>query len=413
MRWRRRKERDDEARALLAHPPAKLVQPDLWFAERSILARRALRTGQASVAYELVGNAGETSGATLAEAEWLAGWIALRFLNNPDKAIQHFAKLHDSVRFPVSQARGAYWAGRAAEAKKDPVLAKQWYGKAAKHVTTFYGQLAAPLVGSSLKQLIPPDPKPSPAARKAFDNLELVKATKLIARAKNRAWLRSFVLTVMEEVKTPADQELVAELAVALQRPDLAVLASKHAVRLGVQFVATGYPTSPVLNGSKLETALQLAVIRQESAFDPEAASGAGARGLMQLMPATAKGLARELRLTYTPEKLTNDPNYNMTLGSHYLGNIIANFNGSYAMGLAAYNAGPSRVHAWIKAYGDPRTGAVDMIDWIELIPFEETRTYVQRVMENLSIYRTRLNEPQVATSLREDLDRPRKQASR
>lgn len=414
VRWRRRKERDDEARALLAHPPAKLVQPDLWFAERSILARRALRTGQASVAYELVGNAGETSGATLAEAEWLAGWIALRFLNDPTKALKHFTNLHDNVRYPVSKSRGAYWAGRAAEAKKDPVLSKQWYGKAAKHVTTFYGQLAAPHVGGSLKQLIPRDPNPSPAARKAFNNRELVKATKLIARAKNRAWLRSFVLTVMEEVKTPEDQELVTELAIGLQRPDLAVVASKHAVRLGVQFVATGYPTSPLpKGGSRLETAMQLAVMRQESAFDPEATSSAGARGLMQIMPSTAKMLARDLRLPYAPEKLTNDPNYNMTLGSHYLANIISNFNGSYVMGLAAYNAGPSRVHAWIKAYGDPRKGAVDIIDWIELIPFEETRTYVQRVMENLQIYRTRLSEPQIAASLREDLDRPRKQASR
>ena len=409
VRWRRRKERDAEARALLAHPPAKLVQPDLWFAERSILARRALRTGEASVAYQLVGNAGETSGATLVEAEWLAGWIALRFLNDPNKAIKHFIKLHDSARFPVSQSRGAYWAARAAEAKKDPVQAKHWYGMAAKHVTTFYGQLAAPHTGSNLKQLIPPDPNPSPAARKAFDNLELVKATKLVARSKNRAWLRSFVLTVMEVVKTPEEQELVADLAIALKRPDLAVLASKHAVRLGVQHVATGYPTSPVAKSARLETALQLAVMRQESAFDPEATSSAGARGLMQLMPTTAKMLARNLHLPYSPEKLTADPEYNMTLGSHYLGGIIGDFNGSYVMGLAAYNAGPSRVRAWIKAYGDPRSGAVDIIDWIELIPFEETRTYVQRVMENLQIYRTRLSESQVAGSLREDLDRPRR----
>lgn len=407
LRWRRRKERDDDARALLAHPPANLVRPDLWFDERSILARRALRTGQASVAYKLVDNPGKASGATLAEAEWLAGWIALRFLNDPNKAIKHFTNLHDNARYPVTMSRGAYWAGRAAEAKKDPALAKQWYGKAAQHVTTFYGQLAAPHIGSSLKQMIPPDPQPNAAARKTFDNRELVKATKLVARSGNRAWLRSFVLTLMEEVKTPEEQELVTELAVSLQRPDLAVVASKHAVRLGVQLVQAGYPTAPLpKGGSSLENALLLAVMRQESAFDAEAVSSAGARGLMQLMPSTAKMLAKDLGLPYAPDKLS-DPHYNMRLGSHYLSSIISDFNDSYVMGIAAYNAGPSRVRAWIKAYGDPRNGAIDMIDWIELIPFEETRTYVQRVLENLQIYRSRLNEPKMV-SLREDLDRPR-----
>lgn len=408
LRWRRRKERDEDARALLAKPPANLVRPDLWFDERSILARRALRTGQASIAYKLVDNPGQASGATLAEAEWLAGWIALRFLNDPTKAIKHFINLHDNARYPVTMSRGAYWAGRAAEAKKDPALAKQWYSKAAQHVTTFYGQLAVPHTGSNLRQVIPPDPEPTAAARKTFESRELVKATKLVARSGNRAWLRSFVLTLMEEVKTPDEQELVTELAVGLQRPDLAVVASKHAVRLGVQLVQAGYPTAPLpKGGSSLENALLLAVMRQESAFDAEATSSAGARGLMQLMPSTAKMLARDLQLSYTPERLTRDPHYNMRLGSYYLGSIISNFDDSYVMGIAAYNAGPSRVRAWIKAYGDPRTGAIDMIDWIELIPFEETRTYVQRVLENLQIYRSRLNDTKMV-SLRDDLDRPR-----
>lgn len=414
VRWRRRKERDTEARELLAKPPANLVRPDAWWEERSILARRALRTGEASIAYSLVGKQGQASGASLAEAEWLAGWIALRFLNDPNRALKHFANLHDNVRFPVSLARGAYWAGRAAEAKKDPALAKEWYGKAAKHVTTFYGQLAAPHLGSSLKDLIPADPAPTPAVRKTFENRELVKAIKLVARGKNHQWQRSFVLALMEQVKTPEEQELVTELAIDLQRPDLAVVASKHAVRLGVQLVATGYPTSPLpKNGGSLENALLLAVMRQESAFDTEATSSAGARGLMQIMPSTAKQLARALKMPFAPEKMT-DPQYNMTLGSYYLSDIVADFNGSYVMGLAGYNAGPSRVRAWIKAYGDPRTGAIDMIDWIELIPFQETRDYVQRVLENLQIYRTRLGDRQTTTaSLHDDLERPRGQTAR
>ncbi len=414
VRWRRRKERDAEARELLAKPPANLVRPDAWWEERAILARRALRTGEASIAYSLVGKQSQASGASLAEAEWLAGWIALRFLHDPNRALKHFTNLHENVRFPVSLARGAYWAGRAAEAKKDPALAKEWYGKAAKHVTTFYGQLAAPHLGSRLKDLIPADPAPTPAVRKSFENRELVKATKLVARGKNHQWQRSFVLALMEQVKTPEEQELVTELAIGLQRPDLAVVASKYAVRLGVQLVATGYPTSPLpKNAGTVENALLLAVMRQESAFDAEATSSAGARGLMQIMPSTAKQLARTLKMPFAPEKLT-DPQYNLTLGSYYLSDIIGDFNGSYVMGLAGYNAGPSRVRAWLKAYGDPRTGAIDMIDWIELIPFQETRDYVQRVLENLQIYRTRLGDRQTTTaSLHDDLERPRSRAAR
>jgi soluble lytic murein transglycosylase len=172
--------------------------------------------------------------------------------------------------------------------------------------------------------------------------------------------------------------------------------------------VAAGYPTSPLpKGGSSLENPLLLAVMRQESAFDVEAQSSAGARGLMQIMPSTAKMLARDLGMSYAPDKLTGDANYNMKLGSYYLSSIISDFDDSYVMGIAAYNAGPSRVRAWIKAYGDPRTGAIDMVDWIELIPFEETRNYVQRVLENLQIYRARLNDARMM-SLRDDLDRPR-----
>jgi len=408
LRWRRVKNRDEEAFAMLrANPPAVKVQPARWWNERSILARRALMKGYITDAYRIAANHNLKSGAELLDAEWMAGWIALRFLKDDAIAYTHFSNVYREAKQPISKARGAYWAGRAADAKKDPKLAQQWYGKAAKHVTTFYGQLAAPHVGSNLKQLIPPDPEPTAEARKTFENRELVKATKLVARSGNRAWLRSFVLTLMEEVKTPAEQELVTELAVGLQRPDLAVVASKHAVRRGVQLVAAGYPTSPLpKGGSALENALLLAVMRQESAFDVEATSSAGARGLMQIMPSTAKMLARDLGVSYTPDKLTRDPHYNMKLGSYYLASIISDFDDSYVMGVAAYNAGPSRVRAWVRAYGDPRTGAIDMIDWIELIPFEETRNYVQRVLENLQIYRSRLNDTRVV-SLRDDLNRP------
>ncbi|MFN4282616.1 MAG: lytic transglycosylase domain-containing protein [Alphaproteobacteria bacterium] len=416
VRWRRRKELDVEARQLLANPPKELVRPDAWWAERAILARRALRTGEASLAYELVGKQSQASGAALAESEWLAGWISLRFLGNPQRALTHFTRLHDNVRFPVSLSRGAYWAGRAAEAKGDKKLALQWYAKAATHVTTFYGQLAAAHLQSEPGALLPADPQPTPALRKSFAERELVKAARLVAGAKDRRLLRAFTLALVEQVQSAEEQELVTELAGELGRPDLAVTAAKFAVRRGVQLVSTGYPVNgvPLRAATGVERELLLGLMRQESAFDVEALSPAGARGLMQIMPATAKGLAKQVGVPYVEQRLTGDPDYNVTLGSRYLSDLIDQFGGSYVMAIAAYNAGPGRVRAWVRAYGDPRAGALDIVDWIELIPFEETRDYVQRVLENTQVYRTRLaaGKP-VAVSLRDDLERPRSLANR
>ncbi len=411
VRWRRRKELDVEARQLLLTPPKELVRPDAWWAERAILARRALRTGEASVAYELVGNQSLASGAALAESEWLAGWISLRFLGNPQRAYDHFVRLYDNVRFPVSLSRGAYWAARAAEAKGDSKLALQWYSKAATHVTSFYGQLAAVHLRDDIGALLPADPKPSAELRKSFNERELVKASRLVANANDRRMLRVFSLALVEQVQNAEEQELVTEMAVEMGRPDLAVTAAKFAVRRGVQLVSTGYPVKgvPIRDANGVERELLLGLMRQESAFDVEAISPAGARGLMQIMPSTAKGLAKQTGLPYAVERLTGDADYNVALGSRYLGDLINDFSGSYVMAIAGYNAGPGRVRAWLKAYGDPRAGALDMIDWIELIPFDETRDYVHRVLENTQIYRTRLaNGKPVTLTLRDDLDRPR-----
>jgi soluble lytic murein transglycosylase len=417
LRWRRRKDYDVEARQLLAHPPKDLVRPDAWWSERAILARRALRTGEASVAYDLVGKTSQASGLALAESEWLAGWIALRFLGNSDRALKHFTRLYENVSYPVSLSRGAYWAGRAAEAKGDKKLALQWFAKAASHVTTFYGQLAADHLRNEVAALLPPDPKPTAELRKTFAGRELVKAARLAATAQDRRVLRVFTLALVEQAQSDQEQELVTELAADLGRPDLSVTAAKFAVRRGVQLVGAGYPTKgvPIHSANGVERELLLGLMRQESAFDVAAVSPAGARGLMQLMPSTAKGLAKQTGHPYSVDRLTEDGDYNMTLGSRYLGDLIDGFGGSYVMAIAAYNAGPGRVRAWIKAYGDPRAGALDMVDWIELIPFDETRNYVQRVLENTQVYRTRLataGRP-ATVSLRDDLERPRSLAKR
>ncbi|HEY4136328.1 MAG TPA: lytic transglycosylase domain-containing protein [Alphaproteobacteria bacterium] len=417
LRWRRRKELDVEARQLLVNPPKDLGgHADAWWSERAILARRALRTGEASVAYDLVGRTSQATGTALAESEWLAGWISLRFLNNPARAYTHFVRLHDNVRYPVSQSRGAYWAGRAAEAKGDKALAAEWYKKAAMHVTSFYGQLAAVNLRDDVATLLPRDPTPTAELRKSFNERELVRAARLLVQASDRRWLRGFMLALVDQLKAPEEQELVAEMAVDMGRPDLAVSAAKSAVRGGVQLVSTGYPLKglPTGDAGGVERELLLGLMRQESAFDMQAVSPSGARGLMQIMPSTAKGLAKQTGLPYEQDRLTSDPSYNVALGSHYLGDLINDFNGSYVMAVAAYNAGPGRVRAWIKAYGDPRAGALDIIDWIELIPFDETRDYVQRVLENTQIYRTRLAQGKPVTlTLKDDLDRPRRGAMR
>ncbi len=416
VRWRRRKELDVEARQLLANPPKDLVRPDAWWTERAILARRALRTGEASLAYDLVGKQSQASGAALAESEWLAGWISLRFLGNPQRAYTHFVRLHDNVRFPVSLSRGAYWAGRAAEAKGDKKDALLWYSKAATHVTSFYGQLAAAHLQGDAAILLPADPKPSAELRKSFAAREMVQAARLVAGAADRRLLRAFTLALVEQVQSAEEQELVTELAAELGRHDLAVAAAKFAVRRGVQLVTTGYPTkaAPIRDTAGVERELLLGLMRQESAFDVQALSPAGARGLMQIMPSTARGLAKQVGVPYAEERLTGDPDYNVTLGSRYLGDLIGEFGGSYVMAIAAYNAGPGRVRAWNRAYGDPRAGAIDIVDWIELIPFDETRDYVQRVLENTQVYRTRLagGKP-VTLTLRDDLERPRSLAKR
>lgn len=407
LRWRRRKGRDAEARELLAHQPKTLARPKAWWRERGALARSALNKGEISIAYRLAQDHRQTGGAAFADAEWLAGWIALRFLQDNATALKHFTALYNKVRFPVSLARGAYWAGRAAEADGRKQLAQDWYAKGARHFTTFYGQLATSRLGHKDRPPIPEDPRPDHAQAETFANDELVKAANLIGAIDDKNLLRRFILHLNRRAKSPGEHALVAALALAHNRRDIAVKSAKRSLRRGVSLIAAAYPSvalPQMRNGP--ETELLLGLLRQESAFDFAAVSYAGARGLMQLMPATARRVARGLGIGYSRTRLTTDPDYNLTLGAAYLGQMITRFKGSYVLALAAYNAGPARVRRWLKANGDPRTAEVDVVDWIELIPFNETRDYVQRVLENLQIYRYRNGKRAQASTLDRDLAR-------
>ena len=405
-RWRRRKEMYEAVPELFEPPPASAGHTDvLWF-ERHDAARRALARGETALAYRLARDHGAERGLTFAEGEWLAGWVALRFRGDAKTAHAHFKRLYEGVDSALSSSRGAYWAGRAAETLGEAALAAHWYETAATHSTAYYGQLAAQRLGRDEALRLPAPAEPTAAARAAFAELELTRVVRALGALDQTDQARPFLIRLTEIVDGAGGQRMVGDLAAELGRPDLTVVVAKAARQRGAELVEFLFPLRAVPDGDGPEDALVLAVVKQESAFAADAVSPAGARGLMQLMPATAKQVAGQIRLKYDKAKLTADPDFNMRLGRAYLDDLLRRFDGSYVLAVAAYNAGPSRVWQWIRELGDPRDERVDTIDWVESIPFGETRNYVQRVMENLQVYRHRLDRRQVALSLEQDLSR-------
>ncbi|MBI1207078.1 MAG: transglycosylase SLT domain-containing protein [Azospirillum sp.] len=409
LRWRRRKNLDDGALEILASPPKRLGRDELWWTERHILARRLIERRDFAAAYRLVSAHVQDDGLPFAEAEFLAGWLALRFLNQPTQALRHFGRLHEAVNSPISLARGAYWSGRAAEAAGDRAAARQWYEAAARHTATFYGQLAWDRLGRGPDLSFPAPPKISAQQSSAFEFRELVRAVRLLHEIEpnpdnDRAGL--FLRRVARTIKTPTDLALGTRLAHDIGRPDLAIAIAKQAVRSDIILVEGGYPVRSVGAVEGVEPGLPLSVIRQESTFNSNIVSSAGARGLMQLMPDTAALVARQLKIRYDKGKLTGDPGYNIQLGSTYLASLLDRYGGSYILSIAAYNAGPGRVAGWLEQFGDPRSPNVDAVDWIELIPISETRNYVQRVLEALQVYRVRLGHGRSDRTLNQDLRR-------
>ncbi len=412
VRWRRRKNFPIRAAELLL-PPAPPIEdvgprPKKWWAERHMLARRLLGKGHVSDAYKLVRDHGQTDRGAIAEAENLAGWIALTQLADPATALAHFKRLHGMVRFPVSIARGAYWAARAAAAmgRKDDALA--WYADAARFPNTYYGHLATLAVGETTAPALPKQAHASWAESKAFEKRELVRAVMLLAQLRERDRLRPFFRALTDAATTPEEHALIAALARKSGRRDMAVASAKRAAQVGVPLIRENFPIVNLPGHVKVERALQLAIIRQESQFDPEAVSHAGARGLMQLMPATARKVAAKKRMRYTRRRLTKDPRFNVTLGTAYIAELLDIYKGSYVLAVAAYNAGTPRVRRWIRNFGDPRHAEVDAVNWVESIPFSETRNYVQRVMEGVQVYRQRMagRTGRVRLALLEDLNR-------
>ena len=391
VRWRRQRGRESEARELIPQFPLDGPRPDLWWRERRILARDALANGDLSVAYNLAKHHGATDALSVSEAEWLAGWIALRYLKDGETALPHFEKVYDSVLTPVSLSRGAYWTGRAAEFLGRSDIAEEWYLRAGAYPTTYYGQLGIARLKEGVIPQLPQDPVPTHDEIVAFESNELTQAVKLLLLTDEKVYQRHFAQALAASTGFGSIRHLTAELASRLARPDIGVWVSRRAAADKITLLKYGYPVPFYDYPDAPEKALILAISRQESNFDPTARSHAGARGLMQLMPATARTVSRAARVRYTRGKLTSDPAYNLKIGSRYLNSLVRSFEGSYVLAAAAYNAGPSRARRWIRRYGDPRQPGTDAIDWIENIPFSETRNYVQRVMENLIVYRATL----------------------
>lgn len=379
---------------------------DIWWDERQDLSRALLDRGVDDLAYRIVADARPQGDGDRVSAAFHAGWYALRFLHDPALAEQHFRELHILATLPRTQARASYWLGRTHEAEGRTAAARLDYIEAARFGGAFYGQLARQKLGittTGLERV----PRPSALDRIRFADRDLVKVVRLLAAAGNADRSAPFLKMLGETVDTPGEVTLLTTLARRIGRPQVGIAAAAAAEERGLKVAslpALFYGVPAGLSTPKtVDRALVYAVVRQESAFNHTAVSHAGARGLMQLMPATAKATARSVQIPYSEQRLVTDPLYNATLGAHHLSELLGGLRRSYLLTFAGYNAGPGRALEWVREYGDPRGGAVDPVDWIERIPFDETRDYVQKVMENLQLYRSRTGHP---LSLTEDLVR-------
>lgn len=409
--WRIRKGRWAEAEELLlavSTDAAGLGDPARWGDRRRSLAREAMREGRARNAYRLAAQHHLTGGADYADLEWLAGYLALTRFDDPDRALAHFARFRAAVTTPISLGRAGYWEGRAHEAAGNPEAAMAAYAEGARHQSSFYGQLAAERAGLPADRALAGGGAAGGETGGAtadwrqagFLQSDVVQAALLLRRAGETEMMARFLLHAEEDM-APADSILLARMALDLGHPFVAVRIAKRLAEGGVVVPDVYYPVTDAAGFDlAVPVPLALAIARQESELNPAAVSPAGARGLMQLMPGTARKMAADLGEDYALSRLTDDPAWNARLGSGYLAQMLDRFGGSHVLAAAAYNAGPNRVDQWIAEYGDPRSPRVDPIDWIEMIPYRETQNYVMRVLEGVHVYRLRLGQDASAIGL-------------
>ncbi len=395
--WLRKNNKPEEAeKVMLSAPqdPAAVVDPNQWWAERRILVRQLLDKNDAKGAFFIARDAAPpTQGNWRVDKYFTAGWIALRFLHDPRAAAEQFAHINEGTVNPHALSRGGYWQGRAAEAMGKRAEAKAFYEQAAKQTATYYGQLARARLGLTDLGLIGP-PALTPQERATVGKLEVVRAAELLYSLNERNMLASIYAEIGESGTDVAGMAMLAEVATKNNDPHAQVFLGRLAHARGLPMDYYAYPTFGLPNykpiAPPIEPAVAYSIVRQESDFDQNEISSAYAMGLMQVTPEAAKDTARRFKVTYDGNKLRKDPVYNMQMGAAELSNLLHYYRGSYLLTFAGYNAGMGRVRQWLAAYGDPRDPNVDPIDWVERIPLAETRNYVQRVMENMQVYRAR-----------------------
>jgi len=395
LKWRRRRGRLGPSLEILFTLPkdsSQLVRPDIWWKERAILTRSLIYKKKYAKAYNVASNHSMSQGPEYAEAEWISGWISLTFLEDANMALQHFKNFYDNVGYPISLSRGAYWIAKTYKKKKNKQKSEEWFKEAAKYLNTYYGQLAFVEIYPNESFRLVDQPKLSEKFIKEFNKNSLIKIVRLLKELNKTKYAKDFIKHLaLYDIEKGSDI-LAGELSIQIGRYDYAIQIAKQASYEKRFYNKLNYPIietpESVNNKTMPKSELVLAVIRQESEFDQKANSHVGAKGMMQLMTYTARLVSKQAKLPYSKSKLKSDPFYNIKLGSYYLASLLEEYEGSYPFALAAYNAGPKRVRYWKKINGNPQKKKISYVDWIELIKFKETRNYVQRVLENVNVYR-------------------------
>ena len=405
--WRARKGRSLDAVALLLERSMSaeaLGEPSYWANRRRSLARQMMREGDGMTAYRVASSHHLLEGSDFADLEWLSGYLALRYLKDPKTALAHFQSFRVAVKSPISLGRAGYWEGRAYEAMKDTGSAQASYAFGAEYQTSFYGLLAAERGGFSMDTALTGAEEFPDWRQASFMSSSVLKAALMLYQAGNTALAKRFFLQVAEGLNRTELGQL-ADLALALQDPHIALMIAKQGARRGIVLPRAYYPLHDLVKQDlPVAPELALAIARRESEFNPVVESGVGAKGLMQLMPKTAKAVAKSLELDFEAGLLLTDWQYNARLGTAYLVKLQEEFGKSPVLVSVGYNAGPNRARNWITAFGDPRSAGVDVVDWIEHIPFRETRNYVMRVAESLPVYRARLTGRTPPVTLSQEL---------
>lgn len=393
VKWRRKARLEKPSLELLLSYNGEYSYPKKWWREVNYHTRKQLSYKNYKLATKILEQYNLSSKDYLSEAQWLAGWLSLTFNKDPKSAYKYFSKMFLEVKTPISKARASYWAGKASEELGNREDLKIWYERAAAFPATFYGQLA-------LKKLNRELFLPSQSIEfnqnefKKFKENELVRALILLLQVENRKLSRIFAMHLVTQAKNTKDILMLSKILNDFNQVSFSIFVGKKAIYNNIYIPSLNFPVpdTELMNlinkNTEIPLPVTLAITRQESAFDIKAKSRAGARGLMQLMPRTARITAKKNNYKYKRIYLTSRPAYNVKIGSFYFKEMLNKFNGSYVLALAAYNAGPSRVNRWLKVYGDPRKNEIDPVTWMELIPISETRNYVQRVIEGIYMYR-------------------------